>query len=300
MLLLSILACVVAACGHEKLDFELPDAGSGGDQRSARAGMPATSTGVTASCDDTVDPAAIIGDSPQQGLDAASLSTAGRAGAPAAIDAGAALSDADHHQLDPHGYPTAPMQITVACMRGQSFPEVCANDLDDDCDGMVDEYEGIGATCRTGCGEGTYACSASTNALVCLGCTNDVPPPCGDGLLNSDEECDPNAPSEMPGITCTPTCTRPLFVHCVQAGIAFPDRCPDLRVCNERIGACVPVIGPQQRRCPQLPIEGNSAAGAYYPMLEVESGECWVTCSESAQCPSSLSECYMGFCVVPF
>jgi hypothetical protein len=237
-----------------------------------------------------------------QGISDAERSAGGAgAGAPATLDGG--VEHADRYQDDPRGYSTGPGQVTSACKRGQSIAEVCGNDLDEDCDGTVDEYPGIGAPCMSGCGEGRYVCSADTNALLCRGkqgCANDVPPRCGDGLPGTDEECDPNAPSETPGITCTLTCNRPLFIHCVQAGVALPELCNDLHVCNERIGACVPVIGPRQRRCPQIRIEGGAAEDEFYPMLEVENDECWVTCSESAQCPSSLSECYMGFCVVPF
>ena len=86
----------------------------------------------------------------------------------------------------------------------------------------------------------------------------------------------------------------------MDAGVAHPELLRRLHVCDEHIGACMPVIGPRQPRCPQLPIEGSATDDEFYPMLETENGECWVTCSESDQCPSSLSECYMGFCAVPF
>jgi hypothetical protein len=58
------------------------------------------------------------------------------------------------------------------------------------------------------------------------------------------------------------------------------------------------VLGPGQLRCPKIPIEGSSG-GAFYPMLETEGAECWITCTKSEQCPSVLSDCYMAFCVVP-
>ena len=307
MTLLTVFAIAVAACGHEQLDFEPPDAGRRSAQENgAGSGMQVTCAASDWRCRDLFDSAALGADS-LQGIGGAGLSVGGGggggggSGTSASFDAG--IGQAGRFQDDPAGYPTGPGQLTPACMRGQSFPEVCANDLDEDCDGTVDEYPGIGASCVSGCGEGTYVCSAVTNALLCrgaLGCMHEVPPLCGDGLPDSREECDPNAPSEIPGVTCTLTCNRPLFIHCVQAGVAFPELCDELHVCNERIGACVPVIGPQQRRCPQLRIEGSSAEDAFYPMLETEDGECWVSCSESEQCPSSLSECYMGFCVVPY
>jgi hypothetical protein len=303
-MVLTAFAIAVAACGHEKLDFALPDAGRGGAHAQMDGAPPGTEVPCASSdwrCRDFVDSAGLDVDSPK-GIGGSGLSAGAASGSNAGVDG--AVEHADRYQDDPRGYPAGPAHLTLACASGQSIPEVCANDLDDDCDGTVDEYPGIGAPCVSGCGqEGIYVCDAETNALLCRGpqgCRNEVPPLCGDGLPDSHEECDPNAPSEVPGVTCTLSCTRPLFVRCVQAGAAFPERCDDLHACDERVGACVPVIGPRQRRCPQLRIEGASADDEFYPMLEMENGECWVTCSESDQCPSSLSQCYMGFCVVPF
>jgi hypothetical protein len=152
-----------------------------------------------------------------------------------------------------------------------------------------------------GCYEGQYVCHVETSTLVCGGrggCTNEVPPSCGDGWKAYDEECDPAAAGEEWGVTCTADCRRSLFVRCVTAGVVDKDICSDLQACNERIGACVPVVGPRQPRCPKLPVEG-SEDGSVYPMLETEGGECWITCSEPEQCPGLLRECYMGFCAVP-
>jgi hypothetical protein len=303
MRLITVLSLLLAACGHERLDFALPDGGHSDGDAGARSARSVGCAGG-ASCRESSDPTVLGRGSPDDaspaGSDGGAASAEGT-GTHSAPDQQTA--QAERYQDDPRGYPTGPGQHAAYCAQGQSFEEVCGNDIDDDCDGTVDEYPGIGAPCMSGCGEGIYVCSAATNALLCRGapgCVNAVPAPCGDGFVGSDEECDPHAPSETPGVTCTLTCNRPLFVACVQAGVAFPELCDDLHVCNERIGACVPVIGPRQRRCPQLRIEGSAAEDEFYPMLEVENGECWVTCSESEQCPSSLSECYMGFCVVPF
>lgn len=303
MHLFTVLTILLTACGHDELDFAPPDAGRGSaGENGARSGMQMTCAGSDSRCQDLLDAALLGDDLPQGGGGGggAELPVAD-AGTGTMFDWG--VDPLDRYQDDPLGYPTGPGQDAPACTQGQSFAEVCANDLDEDCDGTVDEYPGIGEPCASGCGEGTYVCSAETNALLCRGlqgCMNEIPPSCGDGFLNSGEECDPNAPSEIAGVTCTLTCDRPLFIHCVEAGLAFPERCDDLHVCNERIGACVPVIGPRQRRCPEIRIAGSSADDAFYPMLETEDGQCWVTCSESDQCPSSLSDCYMGFCVVPF
>jgi hypothetical protein len=302
MRLLSVLAILVAACGHEELDFDLPDGGGSNSQHSAGSSTQVRCSGSASSCRESMNAAEDDqGSRDVTGGDASAASSGAAAagtGGNNAPDQG--VGQAKPYQDDPHGYPTGPGQLAASCAHGQSFAEVCGNDIDEDCDGTVDEYPGIGAPCRSGCGEGIYVCSTSSYALLCQGCNHELPAPCGDGFHGSDEECDPNAPFEEAGVTCTQTCERPLFIRCVDAGFAHPERCDELHVCNERIGACMPVVGPRQPRCPQLRIEGNSSGDQFYPMLETEGGECWVTCSESQQCPSSLSECYMGFCAVPF
>lgn len=303
---LIVLTILLTACGHERLDFKLPDGGGIGGRDGARSLKSMDYAGSRSSSVDSLwdsaalDPRLLDG----AGFGPGSVpAESGNGGTGDSANAGVG-AQAQHYQRDPRGYPTGPGQLAPSCMEGESFDEVCGNDMDEDCDGTVDEYPGIGAPCRAGCGEGVYVCSTSTNALLCLGdqgCMNPVPAPCGDGLLGPDEQCDPNAPSEEPGLTCTLTCERPLFIRCIDArGIMHADRCDDLHTCNERLGACMPVIGPRQRRCPQIPIEGSAADDHFYPMLETEDGECWVTCSKSDQCPSLLSDCYMGFCAVPF
>ena len=305
---LTALMILLAACGHEQLDFALPDGGhsENANQDDAHSAQQMGHAGSVSSNRDSFDMSQLDQELPDAAGGAAS--TAGAASAAGSGAIGASQQAADQpglYQDDPSGYPTSPGHLAESCSQGQSFNEVCGNDLDEDCDGTVDEYPGIGAPCLSGCGDGygAYVCSTLTNTLLCLGgegCIHMLPEPCGDGLLDAHEECDPNAPFEEAGVTCTATCTRPLFIRCVDAGIAQPELCDSLHVCNERIGACMPVIGRSQPRCPRLAIEGGSGNDEFYPMLETENGECWVTCSDSAQCPSSLPECYMGFCVVAF
>jgi hypothetical protein len=311
----TVLSFVLFACGHEQLDFHVPD---GGHLR-RDSGMPVASPAVCASA--SPDCAASFGmpvlgpGTPGTGAyndggiahdeagDSANGASSMAAGTDPRSASGENTEPQDRYQDDPAGYPAGPDQSAASCAQSQGIAEICANDLDDDCDGTVDEYPGIGEPCRAGCGEGIYVCSAATNSLLCHGphgCSNPVPPSCGDGFVGSDEACDPNAQGEQPGVTCTLTCERPLFIRCVDSGVANPELCDELHVCDAHIGACMPVIGPRQPRCPQLPIEGDATEGQFYPMLEMENGECWITCSESEQCPSSLSQCYMGFCAVPF
>lgn len=275
------LLTALAACSHEKLDFALPtDAGRDDASKDAASG------------------AMILGDG---AIDVGTSKSA--ADGSAADDIEDDLSSERRFDDDPDGYPAAPGQWPPWCEQMQSFDELCGNDLDEDCDGTVDEFSDVGQPCLTGaCGQGHYVCDTVTNALLCQGghgCMVDTAMPCGDGFVSADEQCDPGAPNEKAGVTCTFTCERPLFVRCVEAGTPNSELCSAVQTCNERIGACVPVIGPNQPRCPKLRVEGSEFVDEIYPMIETEDGECWITCSESEQCPSVLSECYMGFCAVP-
>lgn len=303
-----ILACV-AGCGHDHLDFALSDGGR------ARGSSPCDGS---LSCLYTIDggsrpDGSLIEHDGGSALNSSSKDHGGagsRSGSPSAANPNGAPSAGDlasdpRFQDDPAGYPTPAGHEPPWCDQGKSFDEVCGNDVDDDCDGTVDEFPGIGSPCRGGCGTGIYVCDTVTNALLCRGrqgCVasqTDGPKPCGDGVVTSGEQCDPAAPHEQLGVTCTADCRRPLFVRCVTAGVSNPDVCDALHKCDERIGACVPVLGPQQPRCPKIPVEGSGSNDKFYPMLETENGQCWITCTKSDQCPSVLSDCYMAFCAVP-
>lgn len=314
----------LAACGHDQLDFSLPDAGDAADgQGGSRSAATCDQAGPlgqrSASGAGALDSRSGFSAGAGQGSAAAGSDGVSGAAAGGGVSGGGGTDDAGESngfdaipdelrfQDDPNGYPAVPGQRAPWCERGQSFEEVCANDVDEDCDGTVDELDAIGQPCGDGCGEAIYVCDAVTNTLVCRGhqgCSTDVPESCGDGLPDVGEECDPAAPGETSGVTCTLTCERPRFVRCIDGEGSHPELCrTGTEVCNERIGACMTVIGPSQRRCPEIPVEGGEP-GDIYPMLEVQNKEgepwqCWVTCSESAQCPSTLSECYMGFCAVP-
>jgi hypothetical protein len=271
----------LAACGHDRLDFSA----SGGD-----GGATAVGCDDAGRCADASIDAMQVGSS-DENMDAG-----------ASVNGGPSSAPGLHFNRDPDGYPTTLGHWAPWCAEMKSFTELCDTGIDEDCDGRVDEFMGLGDSCMNGCYEGVYVCNTQTNSLVCQGpggCTNELPPPCGDGFVEADEECDPNAADERSGITCTVDCHRPLFILCVTTGTPDPSVCDALHKCNERIGACVPVIGPQQRRCPNIRVEGGTD-GDFYPMLETEDGECVVTCSKPEQCPGILSDCYMGFCAAPF
>lgn len=309
--LLIALAICLGACAQRKLDFELPDASSVRSGRGARGG---DSDGGLRSCDGRScfsDGGAGVDGGDSTG-DATSPGSASNFGA--AFDAGSNSTEgsADEQrdpwvEIDPNGYPASPGERAPWCDQGAPIDEVCGNAVDDDCDGTVDEFTGGGEPCRMDCGDGIYSpgiyvCDVATNSLVCQPSDPDClmpasnPPRCGDTVVDPGEQCDPADPKERSGITCTVDCKRPLFVRCLIDGTLEPDLCDELHTCSERVGACVPVIGPAQPRCPEIP---TGDGGKLYPMLETEGGQCWVTCLDSEQCPSPISDCYMGFCVVP-
>ena len=91
---------------------------------------------------------------------------------------------------------------------GDPVAELCGNDLDDDCDGEVDEgYEEVGEVCSSGLGAcerpGTWVCAADRLALDCTA----VPAQPGEELCGTgvDEDCDGAVDEgfEAVGLPCT-------------------------------------------------------------------------------------------------
>jgi hypothetical protein len=106
------------------------------------------------------------------------------------------------------GTATCVKGVATSC-RGQVVPQVetCANAIDDDCDGRVNEegaqcacapgatascYDGADGTAGVGaCGAGTTTCDALGTAWgACVGATLPAPETCGDGV---DDDCDGTA-----------------------------------------------------------------------------------------------------------
>lgn len=309
---IALVTCL-GACAHDKLDFGLPDAGGAQSIERRHGGAD---SGLS-SCQGPMCPSdigAADGDDTYDSILDAALAAHG-AKPFGALDAGSnrteGPTDEQHNgqvEVDPNGYPTPPGQQAPWCDQGQPIDEVCGNAVDDDCDGTVDEFSGGGEPCRIACGDGIYSpgiyvCDVATNSLSCQPSSPDCimpasnPPRCGDTVVDPGEQCDPADPKERAGITCTSDCRRPLFVRCLIDGMLEPDICDPLHACSERIGACVPVISAMQPRCPEIPIEAGGSE--FYPMLETEDGQCWLTCLDSSTCPSPISDCYMGFCAVP-
>jgi len=88
--------------------------------------------------------------------------------------------------------------------------DACGDNLDNDCDGQIDEgYEQLGQSCTAGLGicleNGNYVCSADKSSLVCSAVANNnaVDEICGDNLDNDCDGQTDDDPELNLGITCS-------------------------------------------------------------------------------------------------
>lgn len=98
--------------------------------------------------------------------------------------------------LNGEGFPILEQdQVAPNCFDSGPVDEHCANGLDDDCDGSVDEH--LRWECFEGCDpghNGSWACDPLTGETTCQ-CFSGRE--CGDGEVDFDEECDPRAPDAL-------------------------------------------------------------------------------------------------------
>ncbi|MDD9943764.1 MAG: hypothetical protein OXU20_22170 [Myxococcales bacterium] len=178
---------------------------------------------------------------------------------------------------------------------GCQAEELCGNDLDDDCDGTVDESALLGQPCRITCPDrseapGFYMCDHDEQHVACKperpsDCVEMVPSvlrQCGNGVKEAGESCDYMAPNleaphvEQLGVTCSRDCTPIRFPRCVfgfyrprepvcqgsnpvvchsELLDVRPEVCPRLTRCVTQAGACLPFLSATQPRCPTAPQE---------------------------------------------
>ncbi len=120
--------------------------------------------------------------------------------------------------------------LTCGAVPGERQVEVC-NDVDDDCDGDVDEVEGVGRRCAIGIGlcarDGRQACGDG-GALVCVGEPGQPTDELCDG---EDQDCDGAADEDFPlGEPCSVGvggCAREAVWVCDDNGGARCDAVPD-------------------------------------------------------------------------
>lgn len=177
---------------------------------------------------------------------------------------------------------------------------------DSDCPGCRSASD-----CEAGelCRQGKCECSgvpSSTNREHCGTCGNTCAAneecingkcqeePCGNGTVDSGEECDPIARG-WNSSTCNPdTCKRTVYTACnSDADCQFPGSyC--LTVPNPQKSGVIYFCSPSCARgvgsCPTIP----SVSGGQY-MCAGESGSefCGIKCESTADCPSGL-DCYLG------
>ena len=240
-------------------------------------------------------------------------------------------------QTTPDGYPATPETTPGWCLYGDEVyrDERCGTDLDEDCDGAVDEYPGLGEPCATDCQTfGIMVCNPETLEAVCQNVERpcEVPVTCGNGYLElSIEPCDLSAaentlPNKDEAELLAPYCTKDCRVD-----TNFRAKCWDSTgtkedeivyrgqyrgicvfnglVCSEHVKTCVPTVS-GGGRCPRLArpetaeryaerVDAGVEEAPVYNMVESENGECWITCQGDEDCPQeSMRFCYMGTCVV--
>lgn len=287
------------ACSSNKLDFTLPDAGCFATEHESVAGDAALQSGQ--------EPAAFGagagGEDFATGVAEEPLSggASGSSNGPTVDSFDVQSITADLVVYDPAGYQAGPDDAASWCEGGHVAVELCGSGIDEDCDGRVDEMAMLGQECEAGCMVAQLMCNTESHELVCRGlhgCEMEQAVTCGNGFLDVDEQCDPQAPGESLD-TCTWRCTRPLFTRCLfGVGDSDPTVCTGNTECSWFTGACMPLVGTEGLRCPEYRVVGSTDETAFYPMLETEDDQCWVSCSEDEQCPPGLDDCYMGFCVV--
>lgn len=301
------LLLVALGCGESDFDLGLPspdalaDAGTG-DAAANEDGTPSPPNTATCSDDDQT-----FGPDPSELEPGQTYEDYGGQPIVWSDDELPSPSDAD-------GYDATEETTASWCEGREPTDELCGTGVDEDCDGTVDEVTGVGESCSADCASAVYACLDDTTELVCTtnipACINPGRLQCGDGLLDEWEQCDFAAAGEELDVTCDDFCRRPGFaVVCVRDGRPDSSLCSGVQVCSRYVGACVPAITDFSPRCPNLRVEGGEP-NEYYPMIEVPGGDpheerpmeadqCWITCAENETCPTLVSQCYMGFCVVP-
>lgn len=233
----------------------------------------------------------------------------------------------------PEGYPANEEHTPDWCDTGESHQERCGTDVDEDCDGRVDENELLGQACFTVCDiPGKWLCDRDQQQLVCFHRTCYLTPEtCGNRWHDEGEQCDVSAgdpafediapletycradcrwATRFEEPCWVPTEDGPVQVIYFRDGaLQWPCDAEGL-VCSELVRSCVPKLGEGRwYRCPRLRraesdeewlqrLEAGDGEAPLYPMVESDEGECHISCSTDAECPERLGSCYMGVCVV--
>jgi len=306
-LLFTCLLLVALGCGESDFDLGLPtpealaDAGQG-DAATNDDGTSSPTNTKTCSDDD-----GSFGPDPDELQPGQTYDDYGGEPIVWTDDALPSTSDGD-------GYDATDQTTASWCGGSEAIEELCGTGIDEDCDGTVDEVVGVGEPCSADCASAVYACTEGTTELACTtnipACINPGRLECGNGILDEWEQCDPTAANEKLDVTCDAYCRRPGYsVVCVRNGRPDSSLCSGVQVCSRYVGACVPAITDFSPRCPNLRVEGGMP-NEYYPMIEVPGGapneerpmeadQCWITCADDETCPTTVNQCYMGFCVVP-
>lgn len=357
----TLLLCLLllSACSHKPLDFGLAkDAGSGGDMGTGGDGFTtggnhALGTGGKKAADSTGGNSAggagsTLGtgganDSAEDFTFGSLDLTVGDTNGDGAIDLDD-LTDLDWldwanwatDDANSAGDPASDGQSASWCLDGgEPQEELCGTDIDEDCDGYVDEMVDVGTWCFSDCGSsGEQVCDPFTHTLTCLDDRKErcaLQAGCGNGVVDANEQCDISAGGtpwyeafEL-NTYCTGDCRIDTFFWmCLSNSVDGPinvavskdadgvthDRCQDQGLaCSDTTKTCVYKLQGDWDSCPDLQrlethdeykkrIASGDTQVPTYRQVESGSGECWITCQDDSECPGTLSSCYMGTCVL--
>jgi hypothetical protein len=178
------------------------------------------------------------------------------------------------------------------CKPGDPTAELCGDDIDNDCDGRIDEgFAELGGTCYEGVGAcrnvGKFVCSEDGLSLMCSA-TPDEPRAevCGN---REDDDCDGVVDTDTPGLG--DPCDNGMLGECMRAGEMVCDRAEGALACSaERIKPKKEVCDGKDNDCDGVVDNGVlNACGGCEKLPGAIGGACMVPGGD--ECATGLWRC---------